>query len=190
MIYHRLSPIARFLLCFIITMLPFGALQAAGANGYTHESGILKFTIKPRTAQQMAAFYEGRGFPAEAVRLTREACFFTVGIKNKTRDVLWLDTGTWQFNTPSGPLQAIRRDEWKRRWQKIGLEQSFQSTFRWTLLPEQLDFQAGEREGGNITLPRTDATFTLHASFTGGKDKQGPHTAVEIKGLRCATGQP
>lgn len=187
MMYHRSPLITRVLLCFIVQALPFSALRAADASGYTHESGVLKFTIKPRTAQQMAAFYEGRGFPAEAVRLTREACFFTVGIKNKTHDVLWLDSGNWQFNTPSGPLQAISRGEWKQRWQKIGLEQSFQSTFRWTLLPVQLDFQAGEREGGNITLPRTDATFDLRASFAGGKDKQGTHTVVEIKNLRCTT---
>lgn len=30
-----------------------------------------------------------------------------------------------------------------------------QPTFRWTLLPENLDFQPDEREGGNIMLPRT-----------------------------------
>lgn len=187
--YHRLPPITRFLLCLIIPALPFNALRAADASGYTYESEILKLTIKPRTAQQMSAFYEGRGFPADSVALTRTACFFTVGIKNKTRDVLWLDTANWQFSSASGPLQAISRDEWRQHWQKIGLEQSFQSTFRWTLLPEQLDFQPDEREGGNITLPRTDKAFTLHASFISGKDKQGARTMVEIKDLRCAVEQ-
>jgi hypothetical protein len=66
----------------------------------------------------------------------------------------------------------------------------YQSTFRWTLLPAKLDFQADEREGGNITLSRTDKPFSLHATFATGKDKQGPRIDVQMKDLRCAEDKP
>jgi hypothetical protein len=134
----------------------------------------------------MAAFYEGRGFPGRAIELTRTACFFTIGLHNKTQDILWLDTANWQFQTAAGPLTRITREEWKQRWQQLGLALPYQSTFRWTLLPTTLDFQADESEGGNITLPRTDKAFSLRAAFATGKDKQGPRIEVEMTDLRCA----
>ena len=188
--YQHSHRITLWLLCFFISALPLGSLHAAKSDRRVYETNILKLVIIPRTAQQMAAFYEGRGFPAKAITLTRTACFFTVGIKNKTQDILWLDTSNWQFNTTSGPLKRISRNEWKQRWQGIGLDLPYQSTFRWTLLPAKLDFQPGEREGGNITLPRTDKTFSLHATFATGQDKQGSQIDVKMEDLRCAVNKP
>lgn len=181
--------ITRSLMCFLILALPFPASYAAKPERHAYEDDILKFTITPRTAQQIAAFYEGRGFPAEAIAVTQSACFFTIGIHNKSHDILWLDTANWHFQTANGPIQPISRQEWKQRWQQMGLELAYQSTFRWTLLPANLDFQADEREGGNITLPRTDKTFSLKASFARGKDKTGMPAVVHIPSLRCA-GEP
>lgn len=189
-IYKHSHLITRLILYFIILASPLGSLHAAKPDRHVYETDRLKLVVKPRTAQQMAAFYEGRGFPAKAIALTRTACFFTVGIKNKTRDILWLDTNNWQFNAATGPLERINRNEWKHRWQGIGLDLPYQSTFRWTLLPAKLDFQPGEREGGNITLPRTDKTFSLHASFATGQNKQGPHIEIYMEDLRCAREQP
>lgn len=188
--YHRSHRITRWLLCFLISILPLGTLEAAKPGRHVYETKMLKLVVTPRTPQQMAAFYEGRGFPAKAIAQTRTACFFTIGLHNKTRDILWLDTASWKFQTANGPLTPITRDEWKQRWQQLELAQSYQSTFRWTLLPDKLDFQPGEREGGNITLPRTGKPFSLHAAFATGKDKQGPRIEVEIKDLRCAKEQP
>jgi hypothetical protein len=192
--YHHSRRITRLLLCFLILALPLGSSQAARPDRQVYETGTLKLTVIPRTPQQMAAFYEGRGFPRKAIELTRTACFFTIGIHNKTQDILWLETANWQFQTVTGPLKRITRDEWKQRWQQLGLALPYQSTFRWTLLPAGLDFQPGEREGGNITLPRTDKPFSLRAAFATGKDKQGPRIEVEITDLRCAEdpsgGQP
>lgn len=169
-----------------LCLLSPAVLQAATPARQVFETKALKLVLIPRSAQQMAAFYEGRGFPAEAITQTREVCFFTVGLRNKTPDTLWLDTANWQFQTDDGPLQAISREAWQQRWQAMRLPLAFQSTFRWTLLPAKLDFQPGEHEGGNITLPRTDKAFTLKARFATGKDRQGPAIHVEMKNLHCA----
>jgi hypothetical protein len=61
-----------------------------------------------------------------------------------------------------------------------------QSTFRWTLLPEALDFRPDESEGGNITLERTAESFALEARFAVGADRTGGDIEVRLDGLHCA----
>jgi len=142
--------------------------------------------IIPRTAEQMAAFYEGREFPAKAIDATRSACFFTIGIHNKSKNIIWLNSLQWQLSSKASKIELIRNNHWKQQWKKLNLAQRFQSTFRWTLLPEQLDFHPDEREGGNITIPRQDGSFNLTAHFLTGTDKKGKPVLLEFKNLRCA----
>ncbi len=65
-----------------------------------------------------------------------------------------------------------------------------QSTFRWTLLPEQLDYQPDEQEGGNIILPRVSTPITLEARFASGNNKQGPVINYRNDKLQCAYDSP
>ena len=60
------------------------------------------------------------------------------------------------------------------------------STFRWTLIPETLDFLPDEEEGGNIILPRVEGPIAVHASFTMGDDKTGPVLTIQYDNLYCA----
>jgi len=170
-----------FLLC-----MPFISNSHAAAKRYVVENPQIKMVIIPRTAQQMAAFYEGREFPTNAINATKSACFFTIGIHNKSPSILWLDTRNWSLTTTSQPLALLSRSEWRKRWKALGLEQRFQSTFRWTLLPSQLDFQPDEREGGNITIARTETPFTLTARFATGAKKKGKPLTIVFKELRCS----
>jgi len=145
----------------------------------------LKMSITARSANQMAAFYEGREFPPSAIEATREACFFTVGIRNRLNDTLWHDITTWQILTTDGNIKPLTQADWKKTWQQRGVEQRFQSTFRWTLLPDSRDLRPGEQQGGNITVPRTDKTFSLLATFDTGADRKGKKYKVKFKNLRC-----
>lgn len=153
----------------------------------TVENKYLKLVVKPRTAQQMAAFYEGRGFPRKAIAAINKACFFTVGIRNHSNKILWLDTGNWRFHAHHGEeIQRITRADWKQTWQQMGIALRYQSTFRWTLLPATLGFQPDEREGGNITLPRSDQPFSFSATFTLGDKATGQPVTVQLDNLQCA----
>ena len=53
--------------------------------------------LRPLTAEQTAAFYEARGFPGEAIDIITTTCFVTVHVRNRSRKVIWLDTGRWRF---------------------------------------------------------------------------------------------
>jgi hypothetical protein len=159
-----------------------------GVWEYRHPALTVRLT--PRTPDQMAAFYEARGFPASMVDLTRTACFITVGIRNKSDRVIWLDLDQWRFTGPEGAIVRIDRQWWKDRWRDMDAPLPGQSTFRWTLLPEALDFRPGEREGGNITLPRAQAPLRLQARFDTGADRDGETVEMIVENLRCAEDSP
>lgn len=147
----------------------------------------VKLKLIPRTPEQMSAFYEARGFPPQMIELLSHQCFITVGIHNTGKDIIWLDLANWRFTTADGKqLHRPHRDDWKQKWQAMGVPLAKQSTFRWTLLPEALDYQPDEAEGGNIILPRVKGPITLYAEFASGADKRGPLIKVIHKNLRCA----
>jgi hypothetical protein len=68
----------------------------------------------------------------------------------------------------------------------MGIQLSKQSTFRWTLIPETLDYLPGEHEGGNIILPFTDKPISLTATFATGGNKQGETITITTDKLFCA----
>lgn len=67
----------------------------------------------------------------------------------------------------------------------MNIPQAHQSTFRWTLLPEQLDFRPNEAEGGNIILPWQDKPITIHAIFNTDKDKFAKPIEIKLDDISC-----
>lgn len=146
----------------------------------------LEITFIARTANQMGSFYEARGFPQNMRDILKKQCFITVGIQNNSNKKIWLDLANWKFSAAGKPIQRDHRDTWKQRWQKMGIPLNKQSTFRWTLIPEQLDYLPGEHEGGNIVLPFTRETISLTATFATGENKQGKKITIKTDKLFCA----
>ena len=67
------------------------------------------------------------------------------------------------------------------------IPQAHQSTFRWTLIPETLDFYPKEKEGGNVILPRTGKPFSVFAKFDTGKDRKGKPIIINFDNMTCKT---
>ncbi|MBN4080581.1 hypothetical protein JYT31_02845 [Beggiatoa alba] len=165
------------------------SLHAKTKNKYQYSHKQIKINFFPRTPEQMAAFYEGRGFSKAMIKQLEQQCFITIGIRNKSQQIIWLDLSNWRFTSTNGKLQRLNRTYWKSLWKKMDIPLSHQSTFRWTLLPEELDFRPNEHEGGNITLPYSKTPFTLHARFETKADKSGQPIIIEIKNLECASNE-
>ena len=146
----------------------------------------LSIEFQPRTPEQIRAFYAARGFPASMVDLLAQQCFVTVRIHNTGSDVVWLDLAQWHFSVAGRPLIRPHRDHWKSRWADMNIPLASQSTFRWTLLPESLDFQPDEQEGGNIILPRVAGLIALRADFPTGQDRRGTLIRLQFDNLSCA----
>lgn len=152
----------------------------------TIKSTELEVVFTSRTPNQMGSFYEARGFPKEMRDILKQQCFITVGISNTSDKKIWLDLSRWKFTVDGKPLKRENRDYWKKRWQKMGMPLNKQSTFRWTLIPEILDYLPNEREGGNLVLPFTNKPISLSATFFTGEKKQGKTITINTDKLFCA----
>ncbi|HEY9199135.1 MAG TPA: hypothetical protein VIR60_07190 [Gammaproteobacteria bacterium] len=171
----------------LVSVLFAGGTRAAGAAGeLRHDSDRLTVVLTPRTPDQMAAFYTARGFGRVMIDRLSAQCFITVFIANKSADIVWLDLGQWRFGNAGGTMPRHDRNYWREQWNQLQIPLAHQSTFRWTLLPERLDFRPGEAEGGNIILPRLDKDLTITARFATGADRAGTPIEVEFEKVRCA----
>ena len=146
----------------------------------------IEIQLAPRTPDQLMSFYEARGFPSEMIDILSQQCFITVRIHNKSKNKIWHDLANWQFSHNGKPLKREHRNYWLDKWHSMNMPQASISTFRWTLIPETLDYLPDEEEGGNIILPRVTGPITVKASFATGDDKQGPVLNIEYDKLYCA----
>jgi hypothetical protein len=163
-----------------------GSMVLAADEKLVFENEQIKLQLFPRTPNQMAGFYEAREFPKEMVDVLTDFCIMTAVIHNKTKDVFWMDLDSWKFTSGSGGLQRVHRNQWPPRWKKINIPMASQSTFRWTLLPESLEFFPDEHEGGNVILVSTRKSFSLQASFAVGENKDMGSLVARINNIRCA----
>jgi len=146
----------------------------------------LDIELTPRTPNQMGSFYEARGFPKNMLDVLSKQCYVTIGIRNKSDKRIWLELSNWTFTSADKVLKREHRDYWKKRWQDMNVPLNKQSTFRWTLIPETLDYLPGEKEGGNILLPFTKDYISVHATFSTGDNKQGKKITISTDKLFCA----
>lgn len=172
------------MLNFLSVMLVVSNVQVVQPVTVSTPEMEIEFT--PRSPDQMGSFYEARGFPRPMLDILKQQCFITVGIMNKSDQKIWLDLSNWKISSGGKTVRREHRDYWKQRWQQMGMPLNKQSTFRWTLIPETLDYLPGEREGGNIVLPFTDKPISLTATFATGDDKQGKKITINTDKLFCA----
>ena len=148
------------------------------------------FVLMPRTPEQMAAFYEARGFPPAAIGKIKATCFVTVHIENHSQRVIWVEPHTWKFSSKEQPLQRLDGNYWETQWDAIGLQQANRATFGWTQLPAVRDLQPDEPVGGNIVFPGTTGNFDLEAVLQTGKDRRGDPIEVRFENVACPPGKP
>lgn len=186
------SPNPLFVLVSLVASLglPPGSAAAQERDTYRYEDSQLVVRLRPRSPNQIAAFYEARKFPGSMIDLLRRQCFITVGIRNKGPEIIWLDLSEWRIESQGGEVTRRTRPWLNDRWEQMGAPMSARSTFRWTLLPELLDFRADEAEGGNIVLARQDAPFVIEARFDVGPERSGDAIVVRFDEVRCAQDAP
>ena len=149
------------------------------------KDGLYMF-VRLNTPDQMAAFYEARGFPSRAIDRLRRTCFVMAHVENRGDKVIWLELKNWHFISTQGEIRRLDRNYWNSVWDEIGLPQASRSTFGWTQLPGERDLQPGEPVGGNVILPATDEPFTLMADFLTGKDSRAGMISARFENLHCA----
>lgn len=186
------------LLIFLATLGGAGIAPAAGPHwreggeppGPYVENEQLFMFVRLLSPEQMAAFYEARGFPKAAIERIRRTCFVMAHIENRGERILWLDLNDWRFTGAGGAIRRLDQAYWDGVWDEIDMPPASRSTFGWTQLPALRDLQPGEPVGGNVVLPRSDAPFTLEADFPSGANRRQGLVHVSFRDLRCATDAP
>ena len=158
---------------------------SADEKEFKYEDDDVMFRVYRRSPNQIAAFYEGRGFDHKAINEIKKYCSIAVIVKNKTNDVLWLELDKWRFVSEGETVSRTTRTFWKSLWEKINLPQAHQSTYGWTLMPELRDLQKDESVGGSIPLPMLTEPFTIIANFSTGQNKGGKIKTVTMKNIKC-----
>ena len=167
-------------------LLSIFAITAAATLPLVVTTDKVEIQFSPRSPEQLMSFYEARGFPAAMIDILKQQCFITVRIHNKSKEKVWHDLANWQFTHDGKPLKREHRNFWLDKWQSMNMPQASISTFRWTLLPETLDYLPDEQEGGNIILPRVKGSIAVKARFPAGDQKQGPVVSIDYHKLYCA----
>lgn len=155
---------------------------------YEDEEVFIRIVL--RSPEQLAAFYIGRGFNQASIDRVLDTCFITPVIHNKTLPLLWLNLDDWRFSRADSVIPRIKRDYWPEKWRASGLPQAQQSTFGWTLMPENRDLRLDEGVGGSVVIPWQTEPFTLTMNFHTSRDRQGPVKSVVFKDLKCVTEEP
>ena len=174
-----------------------GTLPATSAFGIEQpypgpfvENDDMLMVLMPHTPEQIAAFYEARDFPGEALELISKACFITVHIENKSNRIIWMETANWRLSSNKQTLRRLGKEHWDARWNEINLPLANRSTFGWTQLPVQRDLQPDEPVGGNIVLKGDISKFNLEARFLTGRDKRGGMLEVRFQDIECPEDEP
>jgi len=180
-----------------LAALIIGLLLTANCYGFGKpypgpffENEQLLMVLVPRAPEQMAAFYEARGFPQNAIDIITDTCFVTVHIENKSQQVTWLETGNWRLTGNGQALTIMGTDYWNRQWEEIDLPRANRSTFYWTQLPAVVDLQADEPVGGNIVVPGDVEYFAIEANFMTDQDKRGQMIQLNFEHVECPKQAP
>lgn len=178
-------------LSFVWFLLASGliGMPAFGMNkpypGPFIERPDLLVVLRQHAPEQIAAFYEARGFPRPAIERIKATCFVTVHIKNRGNDVIWLDLAEWTFTRNDKPLERLDRSYWDNQWDSIKLRQASRSTFGWTQLPDVRDLQPDEPVGGNLVFPGDTDRFDMTLKLPTGVDRQGDPIMLEFRDVEC-----
>jgi len=152
---------------------------------FRYEDKDFKLRIITQASEQMSGFYEGRGFSKQAIEEIRKACFITVLMTNNSNKMIWLDINRWRIYANDKPIERYKRAYWKAKFKERNIPLAHQSTFGWTLLPETRDLYPNEPVGGNVTMVKTKASFSMEMRFQTGANKDGKEIVVKFDDVQC-----
>ena len=87
----------------------FLATSGSAATVPDYDSPELAVGLVPRAPEQIAAFYEARGFSKPMVERLKQQCFITVWVHNKSKNIIWLDLSQWRFSNSTGPVLLLHQ---------------------------------------------------------------------------------
>ena len=179
-----------------LTLLAIGYASAVFAGTETRvdaETGLATWQtetagIQVRLTQiapdQARAFYQARGFSAEAAERFAAECVFMTVVRNVGDTPIRHRLADWRYVVADQPARAIRsKAEWDQLWKQLGVSDAARIAFAWAQIPATQTFAPGDWNQGMTAygVPRGGA-FDLHFAW----QADGRRHSGKIEHVRCA----
>jgi len=174
-------------------------LQTAGAKVVTGtdtdaqlpywewRNNYMSLRLVQRLPDQTRAYFSGRGFKADTVKIIADHCIFQTVYSNisgaEHKRLIQHDIRDWRYYYDGHAYPMKPREEWKPFWQGKGVAQAQIVAFEWSLFPSRQVFEAGDYNWGMsvFDVPH-GASFDLELSWK----VDGKRQKTTMKNVTCA----
>jgi hypothetical protein len=153
------------------------------ATWQTETAGI-QVRLTQISPDQARAFYQARGFPAEAAERYASECVFMTVVRNVGDTPIQHRLADWRYESAGQPPRAIRsKAEWDRLWKQLGVSDAARIAFNWAQIPDTQTYAPGDWNQGMTaySVPR-GGRFDLQFVW---RTKGQTHTG-KLEQARCA----
>jgi len=183
---------------FLTLLAVWGAAANAGTDTsldaetglatWQNETGDVQVRLTQISPDQARAFYQARGFSAQAAERYAAECVFMTVVRNIGEVPIQHRLADWRYVSAGQPPRAIRsKSAWERLWKQHGVAEAARIAFNWAQFPATQTFAPGDWNQGMTTysVPRGgqfDLRFVWRA---GGKTFSGT-----LEQVKCADDKP
>ncbi|HQT00234.1 hypothetical protein [Acidovorax sp.] len=157
-------------------LLAWPLAACAGAPTLDPETGLATWQAEVRGVQvrltqispdQARAFYQARGFSAEAAERYAGECVFMTVVRNIGTTPIEHRLADWRY-LQQGKRESIRsKADWDMLWMKLGVNEAARIAFNWAQFPATQIFAPGDWNQGMTSYrigrgERFDLLFVWH----------------------------
>lgn len=160
-------------------------------RGWSWESQGISLQQVQRLPDQTRAFFQGRGFSAQAASRLAECCVFQTILRNEGQVPIEVDLAGWRVKSlavPGAYPKPLKlTPDWQGDWGTLGVPQSARVAFQWAMFPNRQTFEAKDWAMGMVSFSlQPGERFDLQAQWRRG----GETMTATLPGLQCAPDVP
>jgi len=129
-----------------------GSEESSGLSYWEWRHQGMRIRLVQRLPDQTRAFFQGRGFSAEASNVIGRSCVFQAILRNDGARPVALDLETWEVLFEGQLRPLLTREHWRGRWTDGEVGQRARIALNWSLLPTRQHFEAGDYNWGMISF--------------------------------------
>lgn len=155
-----------------------------GLSTWQTDTQGIQVRLTQISPDQARAFYQARGFSAEAAEHYASECVFMTVVRNIGDSPIEHRLADWRYLSAGQPPRSIRsKDEWESIWSGLGVAEAARIAFSWAQFPTEQSFAPGDWNQGMTTysVPR-GSQFDLHFVWHAGNRT----LSGKLEQVRCA----
>ncbi|AAZ96226.1 hypothetical protein Tbd_0273 [Thiobacillus denitrificans ATCC 25259] len=153
-----------------------------GLSTWQTETDGIQVRLTQISPDQARAFYQARGFSAEAAERYVAECVFMTVVRNIGQAPIEHRLADWRYLLPQQPPRAIRsKAQWEGLWKQAGVAEPARIAFNWAQFPATQSFAPGDWNQGMTSygVPRGGRFDLRFVWRSGGKTLSGTLEQVQ-----------